>query len=345
MGRNTHEIEAQTHRGEPNGGVAPPTHVPTDTVWRRVGASTDDAARWRDDYGRGGAFNPVAVDTPDGDPVLGLAVTPDFRAQEERGVMRLHQQLTGPNPRRTLVLPGSDRLLTTLETPTVLMLSTTPPRTPPTSWEQLLDRRSRELWWRMVPLTRGQHRSLSNYTVAQLRELARRHGVSPLPRRKDELVAVVAAHYPMLTPDQWPHSFPGGSTLLLRADDGPTQQVLSEVASAARRGTLGVDLHDGRWQRGLLLYDTDDETPGLVADREAREDWRCERLAELLPVARRLELLGYRWHHLGSPQVRTHDGEQRVCYWLDPVSSCHSSGWYTLDELAAERFVEDPPNR
>lgn len=71
-------------------------------------------------------------------------------------------------------------------------------------------------------------------------------------------------------------------------------------------------------------------------------------MAKLKPVEEALKAKGYRWYFLGSPKNgfkslagnKVADPEETY-YWLNGSGQPQPFGWYTREELLAEKFVAD----
>src|SRR5690606_11169080 len=75
----------------------------------------------------------------------------------------------------------------------------------------------------------------------QRRAIAREVGLTPMPRRKDDLIAALGEHPRFAEvyggprhPDRWPAYF-NGATMVLRADEGPARVIVDALKQAVER--------------------------------------------------------------------------------------------------------------
>jgi hypothetical protein len=293
----------------------------------------------------------------DGTLVVGLCYQTDYRAEEERGVSELRSALTSDNMRRFQLADTAADNIAYFTDVRGMMLSTQKLTAHTLAWGEPIPARwdtsdvyagdySSRLHWQ-------QERSAVRFTwatVETLRQNAKKVGIRPLPRTKTELVAALEKHPDVYAtakhPERWPAWFAHGDTLVLRADHGITADILDCLIDAAKAGTLGIGNGSGPFATGLFLYDTVDETDAMVAAREAQFDWYDARMAELEPVKAELKKRGHRFYFLGNPREgtwTTANGKEcgATRYWLNGHGQPQPCGWYTLDELLAEKFVAD----
>lgn len=136
-----------------------------------------------------------------------------------------------------------------------------------------------------------------------------------------------------------------GNMLVLPRTDDDFGQVVTRLASAAEAGALGVGGLVATFSRGLFLFDTRDLGEQARAGiHDANQEHRAD-MAALAPVEQRMTARGHRPYFLGNPR-RDEDGSAR--YWLNgPKLELPSGrtrqvhGWYTLDELDAQKYVTD----
>ncbi len=313
---------------------------------------TADQLKARTESTAPATFTTAWSDTPDGDPIAGLVHQTDYRAEEEYGIGDLRKALTGTDPRRFAMTERGRQHAAVFSDVNAIVLSSSPlpdgdliwgaPISGlPADYAEAWERRQRTRSEYVLDRIAGPHERMD-----VLRVRARELGIAPLPRRKDDLRAAIAAHPDLASqlPDIWPAECTYGKTLVLRADgDDLTARVVRKLADAVRAGTLGVGSASGPFHSGTFYYDTRDETPQLIAEREAAFDWHDAQMAALRPVQDELKAKGHSWFFLGKPTKRQ-DGT--VQYWLNGMRSMPGAkgrqpyGWYTLEELRAEKFVE-----
>lgn len=286
-----------------------------------------------------------------GDPVVGIAYTVNASAEEEHGVCVLVRGIAGAGegPRMD---PGAAAHVVAFEDVCGLVVSSRPITDPIRHWgdplpggsvDYVLDFSSRLDFARSFDL---------DQTVPRLREMARELGIPTSGRRKHQLASAIRCHPEVHMvadrQERWPAWFGDGQTLVLRADDGPVRAALERLIASLMAGELAVSEARAPLGAALVLYDARDESPQTREQRQARRDWHRERMAELAPVAARLQAGGHRWFFLGRPTETTRDGVTAVRYWLNGTGMGPDGrwgpqpfGWYTLEELAEEKFIAD----
>lgn len=286
------------------------------------------------------AFTVAAVDTPDGEPILGLSYACDFRAEEEYGLGDLRKALTGIDDRRFQMLPEAKDRVATFSDVNGLVVST-------------MDLDKSEFKWgeEVVPDPYGYRASTrpdyatafadhlssvqgSEYissweTIPELKERAKALGLTKLPTKKADLYDLVvitqAERGEKKDPDNWPGWFHYGRQLVLRAEgDGPTARVLKHLAEAAQAGTLGIGGKVGSnpFGAGLFLYDTRDETKGLKAEVDAQHRWHAKQMKRLAKTEKLLKKQGFHWGFLGNPRE---DENGVVRYWVNNLGEIRHS--------------------
>jgi hypothetical protein len=287
------------------------------------------------------------VPTPDGGPIVGLALTTDFDATQESGVGDVARALTGTGPRSFAVTRSGREHVAIFDDVNGLAISKHRldgiytwgdgiKGAPPDYASKL----TQNLRW--MALSGSGWRT--HDTMSLWRNRAREVGLTgPLPVTKDDLVGVVADALAARSDlDELPCDFSYGSTLIVKAEHGPLAAVTAKLCDAIVEGTLGVASgRFGLFSTNLFLYDTREETPGIVAEREAAFDRYDTWMAELKPVADRLKVMGRGWYFLGNPSQH---GDGQVRYWLNGHTVRQSDGgdrqpfgWFTLDELLDEK--------
>lgn len=307
----------------------------------------DNAKDWMHDLSPR-TFSVTYTDTPDGEPIIGLAYQTDYKYEEEAGVGELRKAITGDNPRNFCMTAKARNNFALFADKNAITLSIWPVIDKNPNWDPKSN--YGDEWDYGVPYAQGIEESPSKLSwekIPQLRERAKKLGIKPLPSKKNILVSAISSHpnTAKKSPEKWPGYFQRGDKLTLRADgDGLAARVLTKLVDAAENGTLGIGDSSGPFSTGIFLYDTRDETPGLITQREADFDWYDERMAELKPVREELEEKGFKWYFLGKPAEI--DGKTK--YWLNGQAGKgykQPSGWYTLDELRSEKFIKDAKQR
>lgn len=341
-----------------------PAHV--SAVQRLVDAGYDLTALTKS-HSVKGAVVPLVAEFGE-HQVAGLLFQTDYRGEEEYGAAQLLSVLTGNDPRRVQMLDGTGRYVGRFADVNGFVISTKvlPANTfawgddvethwrgwqAPAGWEAPYV----TSWSRQLPYTRGdrfaQLVSQGRVLVPELRSRAQQLGLRGLPRKKDELARFIldSAEYKasVLRADVWPAWFTRGTTLVVRADEGPAAVLVDALGDALDAGTFALVSHSGPFHTGLLLFDARDQSPEMIAERNEAQDWVDARMGELEPVQAQLKEWGHRWFFLGKPRER--DGVVR--YWLNGYGAaatrdgvtCNGQpwGWYTLAELLEEKFVRD----
>lgn len=209
--------------------------------------------------------------------------------------------------------------------------------------------------------------ALERHTVAELNAIAEAEGVEK-KASSERKAAFVARLERLRTQDVkvFPGWFQSGKVLILRAGGGPdgtlaeriAQDVLWRLRYAYEAGTLGFgSALSGPFSTGLSLFDAHDLRAETVAAWRAHKRWVEEQERLLEPVAEELRKRGHKWFALGNPSSgfkslvgKGNVDENTVFYWLNGESYplvggsrryAQPYGWYTLEELLAEKFVTD----
>jgi hypothetical protein len=315
-------------------------------------------------------FTLAVMDTPDGTPIVGISYQCDYRAEEEWGIKDLATAINGNKKQANHVGTFTGLHALAIATQPIEDLTT---------WSAdifpLGDLTTR---W---PVQRGEAYSSyfrDNYAYAQglpsssnlrwkkmpeLRELAKTHGVTPIPRKKDDLIEklVTSDEYSRSAeyPDRWPGWFHNGDVLILRAESGVVADVLDLLYEAGKKNALAIGGGHAAFSSGIGVYDSRDVGKKLKKQRKLEKKWYDRQMKNLEPVAAELKKRGHDWYFLGKPKDGFKDlvdysveGNRRtvnsedVYYWLNghgrgPGYTSQPSGWYTLKELLAEKFVDD----
>lgn len=343
-----------------------------DKLTRRSPASTNatslaelgiDAATLREfkDDTRPESFTVGYLDTPDGDPIAGLVLQTDYDASQEYGIHDIANAVTGKDPRDLSMTKAGRRYVSVIEEGRGLVLGSDYVMDPHMGWDDPIRVKDswsdtprcfsyQEEWERSVKWHRRPEAVVFPFdTRQQLTMYAERLGMDKLPRKNADLCQRILEHPDAMTlvPDVWPLTFVCGCKfVVLRAEgDSLACRVLAKLAQAADQGYLAIGSASGPFRTGLFLYDVRDETPQLKREREERVDWREEQLKLLEPVKEELKRRGHKWFALGRPTLSKDIDPPVVRYWLNGMQGngarTQPYGWYTLDELLAEKFVED----
>ena len=321
-----------------------------------VGDLEEKVTQWNRDLSPR-MFTVGLTETPDGEPIVGLVYQTDYRAEEEYGVRDLRKAITGDDPRNFQMTDEAKEHVAFFDGVRGMVLSTRRLPESHVKWgyevgdpEKKIGRSFADnyesFYDSSLPYSQGVEagRNLSWKQVTELRQIAKDLGIKPLPSRKRDLVNAIstAPNLKRENPERWPGYFHYGNEMVFRAEgDGATAKVLEKLMDAAKHGTLGIGDASGPFSSGMFFYDTRDETPGLVDQREAGFDWYDEKMTELKPVADKLKEKGHNWFFLGKP----HEINGEIKYWLNgssgPGYNKQPFGWYTLAELESEKFVAD----
>lgn len=317
-------------------------------------------------------FSLAMADTPDGVPIVGITYACDFRSEEESGSANLPKAFGAVGHEYMMTKAGVGHAGVFEGIPSLIL--SVRPIAPVQSWGHNIVRDSaaptdrRDAWLNLVA-----HGSLDqvsqdyyadNYdthygralermqelpdvarygTIDRIKEAAAKIGIpGPFPRKKAELIEYVTNHPVRLAlaenPSVWPGWFHNGDVLVLRADKGIVADTLKSLARAAKSQTLAFGGGHQLFGSGMSLYDGADVGPKLEAERKAYAQWYDAEKLKLEPVKAELTRRGFKWYALGRPTLRK-DG--RVEYWLNGAGFPQPYGWYTREELLAEKFVAD----
>lgn len=346
---------------------SPSTDAPArTTVADRLGVTADTIEATLDfDRPNSREFGPAWTTSEDGWPIVGVSYVTDYRAEEEYGCGDLRRALCGDSPRRFQMLPDRVDHIGLFADVNAIALSVHPLEHTAPTWGDPIGREGDSYaahWTRSLPHVQrvpdADHLRW-RYKMPELRARAKALGITPLPRRKDELLDAIVTHPDLGAeqPNLWPGWFHQGTALILRADNGPAATIISALRDAARAGTLAIGNASGPFSTGLFISDGADIGPAQQARIDADWDWHDARMAELAPVAAQLKAEGYGYYFLGRPR---RDGwttaagveSTEVRYWLNGHSvrledgtRTQPYGWYTLDELANKAFLKPRPRR
>ena len=305
-----------------------------------------------------------------GDPILGIQYSCDFRYEEEAGageMARLFTQTANPDTffaREYLLQEGNQGLIshtsqadlvTETDELVALQASHYVHRIPQELEEAAtyLDQKQRYLDGRADLTDR-----YWNSTVAELTALAKDRGLKGYSKlKRDGLVKLNADFdYAEKHRDDAPSAaevtlqpgyFHNGDILVFQKKDTLFSEVLARLVEAARAGHLVVGGGGiGAFGSGFSLFDGRDLTEEAKAQISANNRWYREQMELLKPVAEAVKagpMGGY--YALRRPVLRE-DGT--VEYWLNGYSmrlpngrNQQPSGWYSLEDLLAEKHLAD----
>lgn len=296
----------------------------------------------------------VAVDGMDGEPLVGIAYACDHATEEETGQGDLRRTLdraVDPDSFPSLFVHDAFASIRQVdlvgEVDGLVYFSTRP--VPPSTGTLATARRYIEL---NEAYAQGRGKALSRYRAARmvdLKALAKNRGVKGPFRTKAVLMEALAAAD---QPDGFPfHSgwFASGEVLILRREKGAYGLVLDALVQAAREGCLmtGGSCGVSVFGAGLSFFDSRDLGPQARETIITTNDLHEQRMTALAPVAQAMKAKGHGYYFLGNPHVHTDgDGAGAVRYWLNGHTlrsgpGGQPFGWYTLEELAAEKYVTD----
>lgn len=315
-------------------------------------------------------FTVVMADTPDGDPIVAISYTNDYKYEEEAGVGTLRKAVFkldrkgrpvgGVNPEHvTRFLDRNSLVISTEVLVNEHQWGTDLERRDP-HWHNPIAVHEQD-YHRDYKISRDGSLGLTgwefNYMkVDRLKEKAFEAGIKPIPRKKDDLVASLKEKQVPLYPNRWPGWFQNGKTLVLRAESGLAADVLNILYAESRDGNLTFGSASGVFSSGMNIYTLSDIGPKLKKQREASVRWHDKQMKKLKPVEAALKKEGYNWYALGNPT----DGfeslvgrdepvnPKEVRYWLNGhgiLGLGQPYGWYSLKELREHKFVEDLKNR
>lgn len=181
----------------------------------------------------------------------------------------------------------------------------------------------------------------------ELRAMAKERGIKGYSKmNRDALATTIHHHDHADLPETNVHPgwFHFGRLLVLPCTDDVFGAVLDRLVDAAKAGTLSVGNGGGLFGSGFSFFDERDLSDDAKAQITANNETYREDMEALRPVAEVVKE-AHGFYFLGNPQRRT-DGKAR--YWLNGASQRLPSGrrsqpfgWYTLEELLEEKYVQD----
>lgn len=184
----------------------------------------------------------------------------------------------------------------------------------------------------------------------ELRAMAKERGIKGYSKMKrDTLMHTVHEHDHADLPvtNVHPGWFHFGTLLVLPRTDDVFGAVLDRLVEAAEAGTLSVGNGGGAFGSGFSFFDERDLSDDAKADISRANVAYVEDMEALRPVAKVVkDSLGY--FFLGHPRRE----KDRTVYWLNGDSTTlpsgrryQPSGWYTLQELLDEKYIQDAEAR
>lgn len=274
-------------------------------------------------------------ETPDEFPIVGLSYVCDYRYEEEEGISKLAAVLNDTPEQWKYFASTSNGFV---------YFSTSPL---PDEYLKHQVAMAQEYHTRMLPYVQeSDAQSLAHSTVAEMKSFAADRSISltGLTKKADIFQAIMAS-LPKQSPNVWPAWFHFGNLLGFKAA-GIVSDALNLLLKAAQQNALGVSNSAMVFASGLGFYDTRDIGPKLTQQRAEEEAVYDAAMKALEPVAAELTSRGHRWYALGRPSIiRPKDAAtMETRYWLNGhyVNGLGQPyGWYSLDELLAEKFITD----
>lgn len=319
------------------------TEISNATALAELGLTREQLDGFDQHHSSPRSFQMISVETPDGDPIVGLQYSCDYRAEEESGMGKLRKKITGEDERNFGMTEEAAPYVAWFSDGNGLILSTERLDGNEFVWGEEIESRGwgssnadyanfwkGQMTWRVLQEAGVDYHA----TIPQLRAKAKELGIKPLPAKRDELfdalieTLATAAPREENDPGQWPGWFHYGNLLVLRAtDDSPTARVLRRLVRAAKDGTLGIggSGSGNPFARGFFLYETRDETEGMNEQIDAAFAYHAEKMAAAQPAADFLNSIGLRAYFLGNPRPSTGKGRVRfpdependTCYWVN----------------------------
>lgn len=319
-----------------------------------------------DDYASINQAEIITVDTPDG-PINGLGYTCDFVTEDQLAAGQLRDALAArcnPNSFPALLHPDTpshtqDQIVRWIHhgAARFLALATSPAVFDGQHLPALLATAADTIARNQEHAQNSDEWRYQRATMAELRTIAAAHGLTRLPRRKHDLIAVIRAAHTRRGLNRHAATLTGYADLLMLRDEGGAYGlVLQALHDAATAGTLiAGGLGRTTFGTGLTLLDARDLADATCQQIIDRHDWHEVQMRALEPVKAELRRRGYSWFFLGNPrEVVAADGTRTVRYWLNGDKSRPGTdhrggpqpcGWYSREELLAEQFVTDALRR
>lgn len=280
------------------------------------------------------------METPDDFPIVGLTYDVDYRSEEESGIFHLAKAInSSDNQKAHFIVADNGFTCFTVGTASAKEVQN----------QALLAAEYHRGALGYVQESAASHLKYS--TVAEIRAYAQEHNISLTGlTRKDEMLDAVIANAAMGSPNIWPAWFQLGNMLIFDAHSGIVADTMSILFDAISKNALGVSNSKMVFASGIGFYDTRDIGPKLAQKRKEEKEAYDAAMAALEPVAEELKARGHHWYALGNPStIRTEGAEKaEIRYWLNGAgvgSLGQPFGWYTLDELLAEKFMDDLRNK
>jgi hypothetical protein len=228
------------------------------------------------------SFVAIAHDIPGNSHIVGLTYQCDFKAEEEWGIGDIAKVLNNGRDGEVILNKDSKKHIAFFSDCNGMVISTSPLSYQTLKWgeqggERFETGRLREeypeSWERLLDYTQGvkSRWTLERAPFTELKAMAKEFEISPIPRSRKEL-AIVLSQHPRLKEEKskplaWPGYFQDGKNLILRADEGPTSEVLKALIESAKSGNLMLINSSVVFARGMILYDVRSETKELKKER------------------------------------------------------------------------------
>jgi len=314
----------------------------------------------------------VLVENEGGDPLLGIQYSGDFRYEEEEGAGKMAESFTRAGSTHNFfsqeyLLTEDNKGLNEAVRQADLVISTNQLVGFATS-SSIYDLR-RELASGLGQAQRGEA-SISgkselryqfwDFTVPELKQKAKDRGIKGYSKlNRDGLIQLLvdfdyAASQEGVPQERYTQAggFHDGKVLVFEKLPGLFTDILEKLVEAAQAGQLVVGSGGiGAFGSGFSFFDARDLTEAAKAEISARNSWYREQMELLKPVAAVVKegpmknAWGSAYYFLGNPLKR--EGG-RVQYWLNGTGvklpngrANQPSGWYTLQELLDEKYMDD----
>lgn len=274
-------------------------------------------------------------ETPDGWPIIGVKYQCDFRSEEETGVGAMAKNFAEKGDQTKICFDTPEGGFVFVASDYVYDVN-----------REILA--GRAYWQSQLGYAQGGE-TLNTYrmTVKELKEWARDNNLSLKGlTKRDQIEPRVrlhsVKHSEKSKPNQWPGWFHNGNVMYLKAE-GIVYDVLRLIWMAGGTGDIGVLNGSSGFGSGFGFFDKADIGPKLQAEIDQADKDYKEAMKALEPVKKELEAKGHRFYFLGKPQQ--FEG-QPVKYWMNGTKTAMTHnyqpfGWYTLEDLKNETFVED----
>ena len=260
-------------------------------------------------------------------PVVGVSYGGDYRTEEEVGIPQIAKALNEGDHK--------DRVVTgTVKGCWYLGIHADGGR----QWNssEAIVGRADEAWRRSQSEAARSTWRDEELKAAELREALKDKGISPLPRRKDELLVLYREHVRPTPAFISVGEFSYGDTLIMLPATPVLEAALRILSDAGKHLRMGGS--SSPFGRGAALFDDRDLTGETIEARRAREDYVRLMKKKAAPVWKVLEAKGHVFAI--SPRHRK-DGED--WFWLNYSPRGHRQvfGLFTLKQLLERHATGD----